>query len=451
MAVVGPHSRQLVGVLAPEVSVANEDFGFMTWRDTDVCGLPARIARISFSGELAYEINVAWSDAAALWDVVWAVGQPIGLVPYGTETMHVLRAEKGYPIIGQDTDGTVTPQDLGMSWVVSKKKADYLGKRSHARPENHRADRKQLVGLLPVDRDLVLPEGSQLVDDDVITQGALPAPPVPMLGHVTSSYPSQALGRPFALALCASGRDRIGSTVHVVVDGVPRPVAVVGPVLLDPDGLRRDGLSDLAVLHPAAAPGPVGLPRSPLADLADELFALAAGRPTAGVSVAEIPLCTQVNLRVRAGTDAAARVTGLLGAPLPAATGEVAAAGADTVLCLGPDEYLVLSGPGHGGELTARLAGAVGVHGAAVDVSAARTVLRVAGPRARDVLAHGTGVDLARLRPGRCAQTLLAQCAVIIVSDGGPGTADDQLRVLVRSSFAMHLARWLLLTAPAYA
>jgi sarcosine oxidase subunit alpha len=447
MAVVGPHSRALVGALGPQLSVANDDFPFMTWRDTQVCGLPARVARVSFSGELAYEINVAWSDAAALWDAVWAVGEPIGLVPYGTETMHVLRAEKGYPIVGQDTDGTVTPQDLGMSWVVSKRKPDYLGKRSHARAENHRADRKQLVGLLPLDRELVLPEGSQLVDDAVVTDGRLRTRPVPMLGHVTSSYPSVALGRPFALALCAAGRDRVGGTVHVVVDGEPHPVAVVGPVLVDPDGLRRDGVGDLAPVTLGRS-GSAGLPRSPLAELADDLFAVAAGRPDAGVGLAEMPLGTQVSVRVRPGTDAAERVTALLGTPLPAATGEVAPAGADTVLCLGPDEYLMLAGPGHGAGLAGQLAGALGVEGAAIDVSAARTTLRVTGPRARRVLAHGTGVDLDRLRPGRCAQTLLAQCAVIIVSDGVPGTADDQLRVLVRSSFAAHLARWLLLTAP---
>ena len=360
MAVVGPQSRALVGALAPEVPLANEDFGFMTWRDADVCGLPARIARISFSGELAYEINVAWSDAAALWDGVWSVGEPIGLVPYGTETMHVLRAEKGYPIIGQDTDGTVTPQDLGMSWVISKKKSDYLGKRSHARPDNQRADRKQLVGLLPLDRDLLLPEGSQLVDDAVVADGRLPAPPVPMLGHVTSSYPSVALGRPFALALCVSGRDRIGGTVHVVVDGDPRPVAVVRPVLVDPDGRRRDGVAGLV---PPDLPrsGSAGLPTSPLADLADDLFAVAGGRPGAGVSITEIPLGTQVSLRVRPGTDAAERVAGLLGTALPAATGEVATAGAAGVLCLGPDEFLVLAGPGHGADLTGQIARELGV------------------------------------------------------------------------------------------
>ena len=117
MALVGPHSRQLLGALAPDLAVENDAFPFMTWRETTVAGLAARVARVSFSGELAYEINVAWWDAAALWDAVWAVGGPVGLTPYGTETMHVLRAEKGYPIIGQDTDGTITPQDLGMGWV----------------------------------------------------------------------------------------------------------------------------------------------------------------------------------------------------------------------------------------------------------------------------------------------------------------------------------------------
>ena len=284
MVVVGPYSRQLVGALAPELSVADDGF-----RVHDLAG--HRRVRACRPGWPGSRSPVSWHTRSTspgpmpppCGTSLWAVGEPIGLVPYGTETMHVLRAEKGYPIIGQDTDGTVTPHDLGMSWVVSRKKPDYLGKRSHAREENHRADRKQLVGLLPVDRDLLLPEGSQLVDDAVVTDGTLPAPPVPMLGHVTSSYPSVALGRPFALALCSSGRERIGGTVHAVVDGVPRPVAVVGPVLVDPEGLRRDGVADLAPLD-LAAPAPAGLPRSPLADLADDLFAVAAGRPEAGVS-----------------------------------------------------------------------------------------------------------------------------------------------------------------------
>jgi sarcosine oxidase subunit alpha len=153
--------------------------------------------------------------------------------------MHVLRAEKGYPIIGQDTDGTVTPHDLGMAWAVSKKKPDFIGKRSFARPANADPLRKQLVGLLPTDRATVLPEGSQIVEYH--PDGVLPPPPVPMLGHVTSSYRSAELGRPFALALVRAGRSRIGETLHVPLDGSLVPVEITGPVLVDPEGARRDG------------------------------------------------------------------------------------------------------------------------------------------------------------------------------------------------------------------
>jgi sarcosine oxidase subunit alpha len=150
--------------------------------------------------------------------------------------MHVLRAEKAYPIIGQETDGTVTPQDLGMAWAVSKKKPDFLGKRSFARADTSRSHRKHLVGLLPVDPAVVLPEGSQVVEGPT-----LPDPPVPMLGHVTSSYRSAELERSFALALVKAGRDRIGQTVHVPVAGELVPVEITAPVLVDPEGARRDG------------------------------------------------------------------------------------------------------------------------------------------------------------------------------------------------------------------
>ena len=153
--------------------------------------------------------------------------------------MHVLRAEKGYPIIGQDTDGTVTPQDLGMDWVVSKKKPDFIGKRSFDRVENRDPQRKQLVGLLPTDARTVLPEGSQIIE--FCADGHLPPPPVPMLGHVTSSYRSAELGRPFALALVKAGGSRIGDTVHVPVTGSLVPVEITGPVFVDPEGSRRDG------------------------------------------------------------------------------------------------------------------------------------------------------------------------------------------------------------------
>ncbi|MGJ6963732.1 2Fe-2S iron-sulfur cluster-binding protein [Streptosporangium sp. G11] len=233
VALAGPRSREVLAGLAPGLAVDNASFPFMTWRDTRVAGLDARVCRISFSGELAYEINVNAWDGLALWEAVQATG---AVTPYGTETMHVLRAEKGYPIVGQDTDGTVTPADLGMEWVVSKKKADFIGKRSFARADTARPDRKHLVGLLPLDPDVLLPEGSHLVDTD-----RLPEPPVPMLGHVTSSYRSAALGRTFALALVSGGRERVGERLYVPVGRELLPVTVTHHVLYDPEGARRDG------------------------------------------------------------------------------------------------------------------------------------------------------------------------------------------------------------------
>jgi sarcosine oxidase, subunit alpha len=239
VAVVGPRSREVIAKVAPELDVSNDAFSFMTSRETTLAsGVPARICRISFSGELAFEINVSGWYGRAVWEEVYAAGRDLGITPYGTETMHVLRAEKGYPIVGQDTDGTVTPQDAGMDWVVSKLK-DFVGRRSHSRADTMRTDRKHLVGVLPVDRVTRLPEGTQLV-----AQGALATAdegPVQMQGHVTSSYHSEALGRPFGLALIKGGRDRYGEVLLASVDGGMVEVEVASPVLYDPEGSRRDG------------------------------------------------------------------------------------------------------------------------------------------------------------------------------------------------------------------
>jgi sarcosine oxidase subunit alpha len=237
VAVVGPRSREVVAQVAPDLDVSNEAFPFMTFRETTLAsGVPARICRISFSGELAFEINVSGWYGRAVWEEVYAAGEPLGITPYGTETMHVLRAEKGYPIVGQDTDGTVTPQDAGMEWVVSKAK-DFVGRRSYSRPDTARADRKHLVGVLPVDRSTRLPEGTQLI----AAGSAVTSVPVPMLGHVTSSYHSEALGRPFGLALIKSGRERFGEVLLAPVGDQLVEVEVTSPVLYDPEGTKRDG------------------------------------------------------------------------------------------------------------------------------------------------------------------------------------------------------------------
>lgn len=237
VAVAGPASRDVVAALAPDLDCSAEAFGFMEWREATVAGIPARVMRISFSGELAFELNVPSWYGAALWDAVAQAGAAHGITPYGTETMHVLRAEKGFPIVGQDTDGTVTPHDLGMSWAVSRKKVDFIGKRSLAREEAQRPDRRHLVGLVPVDATSRIVEGSQLV-----AHGAdLAAVPVPMVGHVTSAYPAGHDGRPFALALLDGGRERVGEVLDAVDDRVPLPVRVTSPVHYDEEGARRDG------------------------------------------------------------------------------------------------------------------------------------------------------------------------------------------------------------------
>ncbi len=237
VAVVGPRSRDVIRALAPDLALEPAAFPFMTWRDAVVAGIDARVFRISFSGELAYEVNVPSWSGRALWEAVMAAGAVHRIAPYGTEAMHVLRAEKGYAIVGQETDGTVTPQDLGMDWIVSKTKP-FIGSRSHRRPDSRRPDRKQLVALLPVDPEALLPEGAQLVAPDA----RLDAPPVPMLGHVTSSYRSAAIGRTFALAMIRSGRERIGQTVvALLLDGRSVEATIVEPVAFDPANLRRDG------------------------------------------------------------------------------------------------------------------------------------------------------------------------------------------------------------------
>jgi sarcosine oxidase subunit alpha len=149
--------------------------------------------------------------------------------------MHVLRAEKGYIIVGQETDGTATPDDIGLGRMIGKTKRDFVGKRSLARPAMAAADRKQLVGLLSADPDIVLDEGAQLVADP------REAVPMTMLGHVTSSYWSPALQRPIALAMVRGGRARIGETLYVPMPGKTISVNVTQPQFYDPSGERLHG------------------------------------------------------------------------------------------------------------------------------------------------------------------------------------------------------------------
>ncbi len=239
-AVVGPNARKILKLLAPDMDFSNAAFPFMTFREGIAGGLQARVFRISFNGELSYEINVPSWHGLEMWKAVIEAGKPHGLTPYGTETMHVARAEKGYIIIGQETDGTVTPQDVGLEWAVSKQK-DFIGKRSFSRADTSRRDRKQLVGLLPQDKAFVAPEGSHLVASPARSTYD-PASGSPSIGHITSSYFSPNLESAFALALIANGRALHGQTVYAVKGSDLKPMKIVDPVFFDKEGKRRDGI-----------------------------------------------------------------------------------------------------------------------------------------------------------------------------------------------------------------
>jgi sarcosine oxidase subunit alpha len=233
-ALAGPKSRDVLQKICRDVDFDDAAFPFMSYREGTVAGVKARIMRISFSGERSYEVNVAAAEGLRVWEAIHAAGASCGITPYGTETMHVLRAEKGYIIVGQDTDGSVTPVDLGMGAMVAKTK-DCLGKRSLARSDTARADRKQFVGLLTDDPQIVLEEGAAIVDG--------PAPRIPArgLGHVTSSYDSPTLGRSIALALVRGGAQRMGERVHVSMQGGRVVTAIIAnPVFFDPNSERQN-------------------------------------------------------------------------------------------------------------------------------------------------------------------------------------------------------------------
>ncbi|MGB7904490.1 MAG: glycine cleavage T C-terminal barrel domain-containing protein, partial [Steroidobacteraceae bacterium] len=235
IAVQGPRARDVLAPLVSDVDLAAAALPHLGVTQGRICGVPMRLFRMSFTGELGYEVNVPSDYGLAVWEAIHASGQSHGITPYGTEAMHVLRAEKGYIIVGQETDGTVTPDDAGLGWAIAKSKPDFVGKRSLARATMHAPDRKQLVGLLTVDPKVVLEEGAQVV----ATPGQ--RAPLKMIGHVTSSYHSAVLGRSIALALVRGGRARIGETLYVPMPGGEIAVQVTATVFYDAEGARLHG------------------------------------------------------------------------------------------------------------------------------------------------------------------------------------------------------------------
>jgi sarcosine oxidase subunit alpha len=235
IAVQGPNARKVLEPLVEGIDISAKALPHMSVAHGKICGVPMLLFRVSFTGELGFEVNVPADYGLAVWEAIHQAGQQHGMTEYGTESMHVMRAEKGYIIVGQDTDGTVTPDDAGLAWAIGKSKDDFVGKRSLLRTAMRSPDRKQLVGLATVDPQVVLEEGAQ------IAPSASLKPPFRPIGHVTSSYYSACLKRSIALAMVSGGRARMGQTLYVSMPGGDIPVQVASPVFYDSEGSRLNG------------------------------------------------------------------------------------------------------------------------------------------------------------------------------------------------------------------
>ena len=229
--ICGPNSKKILNKLFPNLDLSDENFPHMSFKEDKLKNINCRIMRISFTGELSYEINIESKYGHSLWKMCIEAGKEFNLTPYGTETMHLLRAEKGFIIVGQDTDGTMTPSDLQMDWIVSKKKYDFIGKRSLYRSDTIREDRKQLVGLLTDDPKEILEEGAQIVSD-------VKSKPIDMLGHVTSSYFSPNLNKSIALAVVRSGKTMKGQKLIIPMENKNINVTVSDTIFLDKENKR---------------------------------------------------------------------------------------------------------------------------------------------------------------------------------------------------------------------
>ncbi|MDT0684682.1 sarcosine oxidase subunit alpha family protein [Roseicyclus sp. F158] len=234
IAVAGPKARKVLESLGG-MDLSAEALPFMGWADGTLGGFDVRVYRISFSGELSFEIAVRAGQARALWDRLVAAGDAHGMAPYGTEALHVLRAEKGFIMIGDESDGTVIPQDLGLDWAISKKKNDYLGKRAQARMHMTDAGRWRLVGLETLEGE-VLPDGAYAISNEKDEWGNTRT-----IGRVTSSYRSPTLNRGIAMALVEKGPERMGEVIDFPIPGAdPIAARIVSPVFYDPEGEKQN-------------------------------------------------------------------------------------------------------------------------------------------------------------------------------------------------------------------
>jgi sarcosine oxidase subunit alpha len=351
-------------------------------REGHIGDIPIRLFRVSFTGEAGFEINLPPDQAQRVWDTL----RQHGVTPYGTDTMHLLRAEKGFIIIGQETDGTVTPDDMGLGWTIGG--GDFVGKRSLSLPDLKRPDRRQLVGLLPDDPSVMPEEGA------AVTDGA------ETIGHVTSSYHSPTLGRAFALALVAGGRSRIGGRLHVPMPSGAIGVTIGEPVFLDKAGDRlcaqpKPRVASESLLAAEDQPAPVS-------------------RPCATVQLTALAPTTR--LAIRAGSAAGTAIGLSLGVLLPTVPCRSVITRDRAALWLGPDEWLIVA-PEGASELAAQATTAAASHPASiVDVSHRSRTLEITGQHAAWCLNAFCALDLdmSAFPVGMCTRTRLGQAEVVL-------------------------------------
>jgi sarcosine oxidase subunit alpha len=403
IAVQGPRSASVLEPYIPDIDL--QQMPHMSVREGHIGDVPIRLFRVSFTGEAGFEVNLPPLQAQRVWDTL----RDHDVTPYGTDAMHVLRAEKGYIIAGQETDGTVTPDDVGLGWTIGV--GNFVGKRSLSLPDLSRSGRKQLVGLMPADRSVVLEEGAQVLASPGSrvrasasasgSDGASGAEAsTGSIGHVTSSYGSAALSHGFALALVTDGRSRIGSTLYVPMRGGAVAVKVADPVLLDKAGKR---------LRLRA------LPRSPAESLRP-----AVNRPApvarACSSVRLSVLAPTLRLSVRAGHIAATGIGLALGVLLPTVPCRSVISRDRAALWLGPDEWLVVAPVGVSG-LAAQAKKAAGDQPASiVEVSHRSQSLEVTGRNGVWCLNGfcALDLDLQAFPVGMCTRTLLGKAEVML-------------------------------------
>jgi sarcosine oxidase subunit alpha len=421
IALQGPLSRSILAALVEGIDITA--MPHMGVRECNVAGVRARLFRVSFTGEAGFEIAIPASQAGAVWDALMGVGKP---TPYGTEAMHVLRAEKGFVIVGQETDGTVIPADLGFGGI-GRNKHDFVGKRSLSRPDMLRKDRRQLVGLLTDDPAAVLEEGAQILAKTLplplreaaggrgnsgTVRGDFTRPRNPLsapstsLGHVTSAYWSATLGRSIALALVFNGQARIGDKLIIPMPNGPIPVSVVAPVFFDPEGQRLN-------THVPIQAGCVAAARANPTQATTRLIVRAPASAMTAIGLALGVLLGSVPNRAVRGRDRAA-------------------------LWLGPDEWLAIA-PSSDNGLADRVIAAT-QHASVVDVSDRFETIALNSPHAAWLLNGFCALDLApHIFPvGMCTRTLFGKAEIVLWR-----TASDGFHIEVARSLARYVRQCL--------